>query len=199
MRKCAFGHLVQPHSLSLSSSAPAAVAAGFVPSLARPDGNVTGLTILAVELVAKGLQLLHELLPGARRIAVLVNPTNPGIAQNVIEPSQVAARRLGLEIVVLKAATEGDIESSVATAVQQRAAALSIGPDSYLLSRSRQIASFALSHRLPTMGNTREQVGAGILMSYGTNLVDSYRQAGVYVGRILKGDKPASLPVMQPP
>src|SRR5262249_36934164 len=154
--------------------------------------------MLAVELVAKRLQLLHERLPGARRIAVLVNPTNPGVAQNVIEQSQVAARRLALEIVVLKAATEDDIEGSVATAVQQRAAALSIPPDAYILSRSRQIASFALSHRLPTMGFTREQVGAGILMTYGTNLVDSFRQAGVYVGRILKGDKPASLPVMQP-
>ena len=174
------------------------VAAGFVPSLARPDGNVTGLTNLDVELAAKRLELLHELLPDARRIALLVNPTNPGIAQNVIEQSQVAARRLGLEIVVLKAATEGDIESSVATAVQQQAAALSIAPDAYLLSRSRQIASFALSHRLPTMGITREQVSAGILMTYGPNLVDSYRQAGVYVGRIIKGDKPASLPVMQP-
>jgi putative ABC transport system substrate-binding protein len=174
------------------------VAAGFVPSLARPNGNVTGLTFLDVELAAKRVELLHELLPDARRIAVLVNPTNPGIAQNVIEESQVAARRVGLEIVVLKAATEGDIESSVATAVQQRAAALSIGPDTYLISRSRQIAFFALSHRLPTMGFTREQVGAGILMTYGTNLVDIFRQAGVYVGRILKGDKPASLPVMQP-
>ena len=175
------------------------VAAGFVPSLARPDGNVTGLTVFGVELVAKRLELLHELLPGARRIAVLVNPTNPGIAQNVIEQSQVAARRLGLEIVVLKAATEGDIESSVATAVQQRAAALSIAPDGYLRSRSRKIASFALSHRLPTMRDAREQVSAGILMTYGSiNQVENYRQAGVYVGRILKGDKPASLPVMQP-
>ena len=127
-----------------------------------------------------------------------MNPTNPGIAQNAIEQSQVAARRLGLEIVVLKAATEDDIESSVATAVRQQAAALSIGPESYLVSRSRQIASFALSHRLPTMGDTREQVSAGILMTYGTNQVDMSRQAGVYVGRILKGDKPASLPVMQP-
>ena len=126
------------------------------------------------------------------------NPTNPGIAQNVIEQSQVAARRLGLEIVVLKAATEGDIESSVATAVQQRAAALSIGADAFLLSHSRKIAFFALSHRLPTMGSTREHVSAGILTSYGTNQVDGFRQAGVYVGRILKGDKPASLPVMQP-
>jgi putative ABC transport system substrate-binding protein len=174
------------------------VAAGFVPSLARPDGNVTGLTNLGVELVAKRLELLHELLPGARRIALLVNPTNPGIAQNVIEQSQVAARRLGLEIVVLKAATEGDIESSVATTVQQQAAALSIGSDAYLHSRSRQIAFFALSHQLPTMGDTREQVSAGNLMTYGPNLADIARQAGVYVGRILKGDKPASLPVMQP-
>ena len=124
-----------------------------------------------------------------------MNPTNPGIAQNVIEQSQVAARRLGLEIVVLKAATEGDIESSVATAVQQRAAALTIGFDAYLSSRNRQIAFFALSHRLPTMGETRVDVSAGILMTYGTN---NYRQAGVYVGRILKGDKPASLPVVQP-
>jgi putative ABC transport system substrate-binding protein len=99
---------------------------------------------------------------------------------------------------VLKAATEGDIESSVATAVQQRAAALSIGADAYLFSRSRQIAFFALSHRLPTMAHTREHVSAGILMTYGPNLVDIFRQAGVYVGRILKGDKPASLPVMQP-
>jgi putative ABC transport system substrate-binding protein len=127
-----------------------------------------------------------------------VNPTNPGIAQNVIEQSQVAARRLGLEIVVLKAATEGDIESAVATAVQQGAAALSILGDAYLISRSRQIAFFALSHRLPTMMEAREAVSAGILMTYGPNRVDIFRQAGVYVGRILKGDKPASLPVVQP-
>jgi putative ABC transport system substrate-binding protein len=167
-------------------------AGGPAPRGAAPTGPFTR------ELAAKRLELLHELLPDAKRIAVLVNPTNPDVTQNVIEQSQVAARRLGLEIVVLKAATEGDIEISVATAVQQRAAALSIGPDSYLLSRSRQIAFFALSHRLPTMGFTREQTGAGILMTYGTNVVDSYRQAGVYVGRILKGDKPASLPVMQP-
>src|SRR6516165_7166635 len=165
------------------------VAAGFVPSLARPDGNVTGLTAFSVELVAKRVELLHELLPDARRIAVLVNPTNAGIAQNVIEESQVAARRLGLEIVALKAATEDDIENSVATAVQQRAAALSILGDAYLSSRSQQIAFFALSHRLPTMMETREAVSAGILMTYGTNPVDSFRQAGVDVGRILKGDK----------
>ena len=127
-----------------------------------------------------------------------MNPTNPGIAQNVIEQSQVAARRLRLEIVVLKAATEGDIESAVAAAVQQGAAALYIGGDAYLLSRSRHIAFFALSHRLPTLGEDRGAVSAGILMTYGPDLVDIFRQAGVYVGRILKGDKPASLPVAQP-
>jgi len=174
------------------------VAAGFVSGLARPGRNVTGITSVSVELIAKRLELLHELLPGATRIAVLVNPGNPGIMQNVIEHSQAAARRLGMEIVLLKAATESEIESSVAAAVQQQAAALSIGTDGYLGSRSRQIAFFALRHALPTMGNTRESVAAGILMSYGTGQVDSYRQAGVYVGRILKGDKPADLPVLQP-
>jgi putative tryptophan/tyrosine transport system substrate-binding protein len=174
------------------------VAAGFVSSLARPGGNVTGITLVSVELFAKRLELLHELLPGATRIAVLVNPGNPGIMQNNIEHSQAAARRLGLEIALLTAATESEAESSVAIAVQQQAAALIIGTDSYLGSRARQIAFFALRHGLPTMGNTRESVAAGILMSYGSNQVDSYRQAGVYVGRILKGDKPASLPVLQP-
>ena len=174
------------------------VAAGFVSSLARPVGNVTGITFVSVELIAKRLELLHELLPGAIRIAVLVNPNNPGITQNVIEHSQAAARRLGLEIVVLTAATESEIESSVVSAVQQQAAALSIGTDAYLTSRSRQIAFFALRHALPTLGTTRENVAAGMLMSYGTNQVDSYRQAGVYVGRILKGEKPADLPVLQP-
>jgi putative ABC transport system substrate-binding protein len=174
------------------------VAAGFVSSLARPGGNVTGISSVSVELIAKRLELLHELLPGATRIAVLVNPSNPGITQNIIEHSQAAARRIGLEIVLLKAATESEIESSVATAVQQRAAALSIGTDAYLASRSRQIAFFALRHALPTMGNTREGVVAGILASYGAGQVNSYGQAGVYVGRILKGDKPANLPVLQP-
>jgi putative ABC transport system substrate-binding protein len=174
------------------------VAAGFVSSLARPGGNVTGISSVSVELIAKRLELLHELLPGATRIAVLVNPSKPGIMQNVIEQSQAAARRIGLEIVLLKAATESEIENSVATAVQQGVAALSIGTDAYLGSRSRQIAFFALRHALPTMGNARDSVVAGILASYGAGQVDSYRKAGVYVGRILKGDKPANLPVLQP-
>jgi putative ABC transport system substrate-binding protein len=174
------------------------VAAGFVTSIARPEGNVTGITVLSVELIAKRLELLHELLPDATRIALLVNPRNPGIMQNNIEQSQAAARRLGLEIVVLKAATESEIDSSVESAVQQRASALSVGTDAYISAHSRQIAFFALRHGLPTMGTSREHAGAGLLICYGTNQVASFQQAGVYVGRILKGDKPSNLSILQP-
>jgi putative tryptophan/tyrosine transport system substrate-binding protein len=174
------------------------VAAGFVSSLARPAGNVTGITTISVELIAKRLQLLHELLPGAARIALLVNPSNPGMAQSNIEGTQAAARRLGLEIIVLKAATEAEIDSAVATAVSQQAGALTLATDGYFTSRARQIAFLALRHGLPTMGTTRENVSAGILMSYGTSRVDGYQPAGIYVGRILKGDKPENLPVVQP-
>jgi len=174
------------------------VAAGFVSSLRRPGENVTGIAMMGVELAAKRLELLHELLPGATRIAILVNPKNPGIARDVILHTQDAARRIGLETVVVEAATEREIESSIATAVQQQAAALNIGNDAYLSSHSRLIAFLALRHALPTMAFTREYVDAGILMSYGSSQTDSFRQAGVYVGRILKGDKPANLPVVQP-
>jgi putative tryptophan/tyrosine transport system substrate-binding protein len=174
------------------------VDAGFVPSLSRPAGNVTGITMLGIELVAKRLELLHKLLPDATRIALLVNPNNPSVTQNVIQHSEAAAGRFGLEIVVIKAQTESEIESAVATAVQQRANALIIGNDAYLNSRNRKIAFFALRHALPTMSITRENVAAGVLISYGPDQTDSYRQAGVYVGRILKGEKPADLPVLQP-
>ena len=148
--------------------------------------------------LAADKELLRELLPGATRIAVLVNPNNPGVTQNVIQHTQVAARRLGLEIVVVEAATEREIESSIAIAVRQQAEALSIGNDAYLSSRSRLIAFLALRHALPTMAFTREFVAAGILMSYGSSQTDSFRLAGVYVGRILKGDMPANFPVIQP-
>ena len=126
------------------------------------------------------------------------NPNNPDITQNTIQHSEAAARRLGLQIVVLKAGTESEIESAIATAVQKQADALSIAPDAYLSSRNRLIAFFALRHALPTMSTTRENVTAGLLMSYGPNQTDSYRQAGLYVGRILKSEKPANLPVLQP-
>ena len=174
------------------------VGTGFVPSLGRPDGNVTGATLIGTELVAKRLELLHELLPGASRIAVLVNPNNPGLARDNIQQSEAAVRRLGLEMVVIKAGTESEIDSAVVAAVQQNANALSMGNDAYLSSRSRKIAFFALRHGLATMSDARDTVVAGLLMSYGPNQVDSFRQAGIYVGRIVKGEKPADLPVLQP-
>ena len=174
------------------------VAAGFVPSLGRPEGNVTGITLIGTELVAKRLELLHEILPDATRIAVLVNPNNPGLTRDNIQQSEAAVRRLGLEMVVIKAGTESEIESAVVAAVQQHANALSMGNDAYLSSRSRKIAFFALRHGLATMSDARETVAAGLLMSYGPNLVNSFRQAGLYVGRIIKGEKSADLPVLQP-
>jgi putative tryptophan/tyrosine transport system substrate-binding protein len=174
------------------------VRAGFVRSLGHPGGNVTGATFMGVELVAKRAELLHETLPGATRIALLVNPNNPGLMQDNIELSKVAMQRLGLEMVVVKAGNENEIESAVVAAVQQHAHALSIGNDAYLSSRSRQVAFFALRHALPTMSESRDGVGAGLLMSYGPNQAETFRQAGLHVGRILKGEKPADLPVIQP-
>jgi putative ABC transport system substrate-binding protein len=174
------------------------VSAGFVPSLGHPEGNVTGITFFGVELVGKRLELLREVLPGATRIALLVNPNNPGLMKDNVQQSEGAVRRLGLEMVVVKAGNESEIESAVFTAVQQQASVLSIGNDAYLSTRSRQIAALALRHALPTMTESREGVGAGLLMSYGPNQAESFRQSGLYVGRILKGEKPVDLPVMQP-
>jgi putative ABC transport system substrate-binding protein len=174
------------------------VSAGFVPSLGRPGGNITGITFFGVELVGKRLELLREVLPDATRIALLVNPNNPGLMKDNVQQSEAAVRSLGLEMVVVNAGNESEIESAVITAVQQQASVLSIGNDAYLSTRSRQIASLALRHVLPTMTESREGVGAGLLMSYGPNQAESFRQAGLYVGRILKGEKPADLPVMQP-
>ena len=174
------------------------VRAGFVLSLGRPGGNVTGATFMGVELVAKRAELLHETLPGAARVALLVNPNNPGLMQDNIELSKLATQRLGLEMVVVKAGSENEIESAVVAAVQQQAQALSIGNDAYLSSLSRQVAFFALRHALPTMSESRDGVAAGLLMSYGPNQAETFRQAGLHVGRILKGEKPADLPVIQP-
>jgi putative ABC transport system substrate-binding protein len=134
------------------------VNAGFVPSLSRPEGNVTGVTLIGTELVAKRLELLHEVLPGATRIAVLVNPNNPGLTRDNIQQSEAALRRLGLEMVVLRAGTGNEIESAVVAAAQQHANAQSIANDAYLSSRSRQIAFFALRHALATMADSRESV-----------------------------------------
>ena len=173
------------------------VAAGVVASLNRPGGNVTGVTGLGSELGPKRLELLHEVIPTATKFAVLVNPTNLVTMQDTIQGAQVAARRLGLEIIVVKASTENEIETAFATAVQQRAGGL-VANDAYFESRRDQIAALGLRHALPTSIGSRESVAAGSLMSYGASIPDFYRQAGVYVGRILKGEKPADLPVQQP-
>jgi putative ABC transport system substrate-binding protein len=174
------------------------VRAGFVTSLARPGGNVTGATFMGVELVAKRAELLHETLPAATKIALLVNPNNPGLMQDNIQLSKIAVDRLGLEMVVVQAGNEDEIEQAFVTAVQQKANALSIGNDAYLSSRSRQVALLALRHALPTMSESRDGVAAGLLMSYGPNQAETFRQAGHHVGRILKGEKPGDLPVIQP-
>jgi ABC-type uncharacterized transport system substrate-binding protein len=171
---------------------------GLVASLNRPGGNATGLTTFGRELGPKRLELLRELFPAAGTVALLVNPNNPATAQAESQSAQTAARRLGLEIIVVGAGTADEIDSAVATAAQQRAAALLVASDAYLSSRREQIAQLGLRHGLPTMSNERGAVGVGQLMSYGNDVADAYRQAGTYVGRILKGEKPADLPVMQP-
>jgi ABC-type uncharacterized transport system substrate-binding protein len=174
------------------------VRAGFVSNFRRPGGNLTGITFMGVDLVAKRMELLHEILPGATRIALLVNPNNPRLMEDNIQLSEAAVDGLGLEMIVIKAGSEDEIEAAVLAAVQQQAGALSIGNDAYLSTRSRQIAAFALRHALPTMSESRDGVVAGLLMSYGPNQAETFRQAGIYIGRILKGEKAADLPVMQP-
>jgi putative tryptophan/tyrosine transport system substrate-binding protein len=174
------------------------VAAGFVASLNRPGGNVTGVTLIGIEVGQKRLELLHEIVPSAARIALLVNQNNPVSQRDSIQSAQTASRRLKLEIIVVNAGTANEIEGAVANAVQQRAAALLVGADAFLSSRQEQIAALALRHALPASGTQREAVTAGMLMSYGSSNADMYRQVGIYAGRILKGEKPADLPVMQP-
>jgi putative tryptophan/tyrosine transport system substrate-binding protein len=174
------------------------VATGLVASLNRPGGNATGITTSHTELEPKRLELLHELIPTAAKVVLLVNPNNPGLAQAIVADMQTAARRLALEIIVLSAGTEYEIEKALANAVDQRAVALVIGGDAYLASRREQIFALALRHAIPTMFPLREAAVAGGLMSYGSNQRDMYRQAGVYVGRIIKGERAADLPVVQP-
>jgi putative tryptophan/tyrosine transport system substrate-binding protein len=174
------------------------VRAGFVSSYSRPGGNVTGATFMGIELVGKRVELLRDTLSGATRIALMVNPNNPGLMQDNIELSKAAVERLGLEMVIVNAGSEREIESAVASAAQQQAHALSIGNDAYLTSRSGQIAGLALHHALPTMSESRNGAASGLLMSYGPNQAETFRQAALYLGRILKGEKPANLPVIQP-
>ena len=174
------------------------VGVGFVATLNRPGGNATGVTLLARELEQKRVELIHELLPVARKIAVLVNPNNPAVSQDVIQRIGAAAGSLALEIVVVNGGTGSEIESAIVATAQQQAAALLVSSDAFLNNQRQQIAALALRHALPTITGPREAAVAGQLMSYGPSVPDMYRQAGVYVGRILKGEKPADLPVLQP-
>jgi putative ABC transport system substrate-binding protein len=169
---------------------------GLVASLARPGGNLTGINILSGELTAKRLNLLREMVPGAARIAVLVNPANV-MTENALRDVAAAARVMGLQIQVLNASTSGEIDAAFATFVRERPDAVFVGLDVFFISRRAQLVNLASRHALPATYHLREFAEAGGLMSYGTNIVDTFHQAGVYAGRILKGAKPADLPVVQ--
>jgi len=173
------------------------IAAGFVQSLSRPGGNATGVTTLNVEVGPKRLQLLHELVPAASTMALLVNPTNPTLADALVRDAQAAARPLGLQLHVLHARAVQDFDTVFATLEQLRAGALVIGADTYFNSRVEQLAELTVRHAVPTIYQLRAFAAAGGLMSYGGSITDAYRLAGIYTGRILKGEKPADLPVQQ--
>jgi putative ABC transport system substrate-binding protein len=170
---------------------------GLVASLNRPGGNVTGIAQLAVEVAPKRLQLLHELVPTARLIALLVDPTDAAISEKTTRGVQAAAQSLGLELHVLNVSSERDLDAVFANLIQLRAGGLVISGGQFFNSRSKQLAALALQHAVPTIFPYRELAAAGELMSYGASLTDAYRLAGIYTGRVLKGEKPADLPVQQ--
>jgi putative tryptophan/tyrosine transport system substrate-binding protein len=176
---------------------PEPVQFGVVASINRPGGNVTGSSIFASELSSKRLELLHRMIPGATRIAMLADPNYPSAERQEKETVE-AARAFGLQVRVLNAGTESAIDAAFATMVQERTEALDVMPGPYFAGRRDQLIALAARDRIPAIFGERQYVVAGGLMTYGTNLPDSYRQAGVYVGRVLKGEKPADLPVLLP-
>ena len=170
---------------------------GLVASLNRPGGNVTGVTVLDVELGPKRLELLHELIPTATVVAALVNPNDPKRAKIISSELQSSAHTLGLQLHVLQASSNRDLNSVFANMVQLQAGGLVIGGDPFFNSRSEQLGALALQHAIPAIYQFREFAASGGLVSYGTSLIDAYRLVGVYAGRILKGAKPADLPVQR--
>jgi ABC-type uncharacterized transport system substrate-binding protein len=170
---------------------------GLVSSLARPGGNATGINFFIYELVAKRLELLHTLVPGATRVAVLVNPANVTTTASTLRDVEAAAQAMGLQLHIFNASTSGEINATFATLARERVDALFVGPDSMFNSRRVQIVILAARHGISTTYAQRDFVEAGGLMSYGTNVTDTYHQVGAYAGRILKGVKPADLPVAQ--
>jgi len=170
---------------------------GLVSSLSRPSGNATGINFFSSEVTAKRLGLLHELLPKASRIGVLVNPTNAEITERTVKDVNAAADPLGVQIEVLNASNGNEIDAAFTTLESRRAAGVLIGADAFFVSRRVQIAILAARHMIPAIYTISDYAEAGGLISYGTDIADSLRQQGVYVGRILKGTKPADLPVVQ--
>ena len=170
---------------------------GLVASLARPGGNATGVNLLSAAVVAKRLGLLHDLVPKAVRIAVLVNPANSSTAEATLRDIPEAARALGLQTQVLNASTRSEIEAVFATLLRDRADALFVAPDGFFSSRRVQFATLAARHAIPAVYSNRGYPEVGGLMSYGSDTLDYYRQAGVYTAQILKGAKPADMPVLQ--
>jgi putative ABC transport system substrate-binding protein len=170
---------------------------GLVASLARPGGNVTGVNFFASELVGKRLEILRELAPGTRRVAVLINPTNPSSAETTSREVAVAARGMGVQVQILNISTIAEIDAAFATFARDRPDALFVASDPFFTSRRVHVVSLATRHGIPTAFANREAAEAGGLMSYGASITDAWRQAGAQAGRILKGAVPADLPVVQ--
>jgi putative tryptophan/tyrosine transport system substrate-binding protein len=170
---------------------------GLVESISRPGGNVTGFTVLTSEMEPKRLGMLHDLVPGAAVIGVLLNPNFPPAARQ-LEELEKAAQTIGQQLFIRKASNDTELNASFASLIQNGVGALLVAADPYFDTQRDRIITFAAQNRLPTMYHFREFAVAGGLISYGPNVTDAYRQAGIYAGRILKGTKPANLPVLQP-
>ena len=171
---------------------------GLVASLARPGGNATGINFFASELVEKRLGLLRELVPNAVRVAVLVNPADASNTEATVKGVETVAHAMALQVQFFRASTSGEIQAAFERLAHERPDVLFVGGDPFFLVRRVQLATLAALHRLPAAFSNRDHVEAGGLMSYGTNNNDAFRQAGIYTGRVLKGEKPADLPVVQP-